>query len=138
MSEYEYIDAISTYRTEIGFHAINYIAAMFGYVATAYFVGPKLSRTQVGWITVLYTMFTPLPILAAHEAGTALRELQAGYLRSFSPDRSPDFMTTNAAELLLFVVFVSWCISIVFMVQARRHARKDQTDGKKNVESAAS
>ena len=58
MTEYEYLDLISTYRGENGFHVMNFVVVMFGYVAAAYFVGDKLTNFQVTAITILYTIFT--------------------------------------------------------------------------------
>ena len=65
MTEYEVLDLISTYRSEGGFHVMNFAAAMFGYVAAAYFVGQKLSRAQTIAITFLFCLFVPGPMAAA-------------------------------------------------------------------------
>ena len=67
MTEYEVLELISTYREEGGFHVMNFAAAMFGYVAAAYFVGKNLTRFQTVSITILYSLFVPGPMAASYE-----------------------------------------------------------------------
>ena len=119
MTEYEYLDLISTYRAETGFHVMNFIAAMFAYIAAGYFVGEKLSRFQVTAITVLYTMFAPLPVSAGYEALQATRSTHLAYVAAFGPPDYPSTLVLFGPELALFVVGLSWVISIIFMFQTR-------------------
>jgi hypothetical protein len=120
MTEYEYLDLISTYRSETGFHAMNFIAALFGYIAAAYFVGVKLSKFQVTGITILYTLFAPLPVTAAYESLAATRVTYLEYVANFGTPSYGSTLILWGPELLLFVLPSSWIISIVFMFQTRR------------------
>ena len=120
MTEYEYLDLISTYRSETGFHAMNFIAALFGYIAAAYFVGVKLSKFQVTGITILYTLFSPLPVTAAYESLAATRVTYLEYVANFGAPSYGSTLILWGPELLLFVLPGSWIISIVFMFQTRR------------------
>ena len=125
MTAYELIDALSSLRMEAGNHVLNFISVMFGYVATAYFVGPKLTRFQVSAINILYTIFTPGPLMAAYEAATNARKL------AFAFEGTLPFSVAEAAilrfgpELVVAMVTISWTISIVFMIQMRRDRQKD-------------
>ena len=120
MTEYEYLDLISTYRGETGFHVMNFIAVMFGYVAAAYFVGNKLTNFQVTAITILYTIFAPLPVAAGYEALQATRATHLQYLETFGEPSYSSTLILFGPELVLVVVGASWIISIVFMFQTRR------------------
>ena len=84
MTEYEIVDSFSSLRSEIGDHVMNYIAVLFGYLATAYFVGPALSRFQVSAINFLYIIFTPGPLLGIYEAAVTMRRIY---------DAHPDVVT---------------------------------------------
>jgi hypothetical protein len=120
MTEYEYLDLISTYRAETGFHIMNFITTMFAYVAAGYFVGSKLTNFQVTSITILYTIFAPLPVAAGYEALQATRSTLLAYIEAFG---EPDYTSTLVLfgpELVLIVVAASWTISIAFMFQTRK------------------
>ena len=120
MTEYEYLDLISTYRAETGFHIMNFIAAMFAYIAAGYFVGNKLTAFQVTAITILYTIFTPLPVAAGYEALQASRAAHLAYVAAFGAPDYPSTLVLFGPELALVVVAASWIISIVFMFQTRK------------------
>ena len=120
MTEYEYLDLISTYRSETGFHIMNFIGVMFGYVAAAYFVGEKLTRFQVTAITILYTIFAPLPIAAGYEALQATRMNYLAYVDSFGEPPYNSILILFGPELALVVVAASWVRSVLFMYQTRR------------------
>jgi len=120
MTEYEYLDLISTYRGETGFHAMNFIAVMFGYVAAAYLVGERLTSFQVSAITALYTIFAPLPVLSAHEAMGHARDLYIEYTANFGAVPFSSSSITWASEIVLLAMSTSWIISVVFMYQSRR------------------
>ena len=64
MSEYEYLDLISTYREETGFHAMNFIAILFAYLVAGYFAAHLLSGFQALSATVFYLILVPMPALA--------------------------------------------------------------------------
>ncbi len=120
MSEYEVLDLISTYRTEGGFHIMNFAAAMFGYVAAAYFVGAKLSRFQTTAITILFCLFVPGPILAVYEAASAMALLTQTYGPQFSSVDTASNIALFAPILVPGTIVVGWIISMAFMYQIRR------------------
>ena len=99
---------------------MNFVAAMFAYVAAGYFVGEKLSSFQVTAITILYTIFSPLPVAAGYEAMQATRVAHLEYVEHFGAQDYTSTLFLFGPELALVVVGASWIISIIFMFQTRK------------------
>ncbi len=114
------IELISIHRNETGVHVMNFVAVMFGYVATAFFVGKQLSKFQVSAITILYTFFTVLPTLAGFESAKTLRALQGQYIDFGGELVNTSLLTAIAPEAVAGTIIMSWIISVVFMSQARK------------------
>lgn len=53
MTEYELMDLIGTWKADLLANATFMVTILFGYILAAYFVGAKLTRTQVVIISVL-------------------------------------------------------------------------------------
>jgi hypothetical protein len=121
MTEYEVLDLISTHRTEGGFHVMNFAAAMFGYLAAAYFVGTKLSRLQTIAITFLFCLFVPGPMAAAHDAALSITYLTNTYGTQFeSVLESAKTLGTIAPTVVPATIVAGWIVSMLFMWQIRR------------------
>ena len=120
MSEYEVLELISTYREEGGFHVMNFAAAMFGYVAAAYFVGKSLTRFQTISITILYSLFVPGPMAACYEATVSMRTLSSTYADQYATAVSASGLDNFAPIIVPGTIIIGWIISIVFMYQVRK------------------
>ncbi len=68
MTEYEYLDAISTYRTEVALHAMNFIGSLFAYLVLGYLAAHVLSRFQAIAVTIFYLILSAMPAISAYEA----------------------------------------------------------------------
>ena len=97
-------------------------AAMFGYVAAAYFVGAKLSRFQTIAITILFCLFVPGPVLGVHEAVSAMAALTHDYGPQFTSIDANSQLAFLAPTLVPATIVVGWLISIAFMFQIRRQS----------------
>lgn len=121
MTEYEILDLISTHRTEGGYHVMNFAAAMFGYVAAAYFVGKNLTRFQTISITFLFCLFLPGPMVASYDATRAISFLVNTYGAEFESVRySGSTLAAIAPTVVPSIILVGWIISIMFMWQTRK------------------
>ena len=121
MTEYEILDLISTHRTEGGFHVMNFAAAMFGYIAAAYFVGAKLSRFQTYAVTFIFCLFLPGPMLAAYDAASAITFLSHTYGPQYeSVQNTAKTLGAVAPTLVPAIVLGGWIVSVMFMWQVRR------------------
>jgi hypothetical protein len=125
MTEYEYLDAISTYRTEVALHAMNFIGILFAYLIAGYFAAHVLSRFQAVAVTAFYLILSPMPAIAAYEACRDFAFLVAEYRAIYSPDGPVPFFSDYWSNAWLVVCPGTMILSVVFMVQARsvrRHA----------------
>ena len=119
MTEYEIIDAIVSLRLEIAQHSMNFASVLFGYLIAAYFVGSKLTRFQVGVITVLYILWSPAPITAAYDASIALQELHQRHQDVLSIEMGSALFVFDYPKVAVATAFLSWVTSIIFMAQVR-------------------
>ena len=125
MNEYEVIDVLSSLRDEIGVHVTNFVAVLFGYLATAYFVGPKLSTFQVSAINFLYFVYTPGPLFAIYESSVAMRNVYENYSEVAPYPVAATELYTFIPSLAPGMVIASWLVSLAFMFQIRRQRSAD-------------
>ena len=119
MSEYEYLDIITSMRDSVGFHAMNYIAILFAYLIASYFAGHMLSRFQAGAVTVFYLILCPLPGIAAWEALKEFSTLVLEYQTKFKSDEPVPLFVQYGPDLWIFAFVGTLSLSIIFMIQAR-------------------
>ncbi len=119
MTEYEIIDAIVTLRSEVALHSMNFVSVMFGYIVAAYFVGAKLSKFQVSVITLLYVIWSPLPMMGGYDAAITLRDLYTRKQTLSDIELGAFFSLIDYPALAVIVGGFSWLMSIVFMFQVR-------------------
>ena len=119
MTEYEYIDAMATLRDSAGFHAMNYVAILFGYLVAGYFAGHVLSRFQAIAVTTLYIILCPMPGIAAYEATLEYAQLALEFQDKFRPDEQIHFWVQYFHAAWLVVFPATLILSIVFMIQSK-------------------
>ena len=127
MTEYEVLDMISTHRAGGAFHVMNFAAAMFGYVAAAYFVGEKLSTFQTIAITILFCLFVPGPVLGVHESVMVVVNLTETYGSEFASIGSSSKVAAFAPIAVPGTIILGWVISIAFMFQIRKKQHVSHT-----------
>ena len=89
-----------------------HMTVFFGYLALVYFVGPKLSRSQVIWISILYSWFSVGMIAGAFTQAMGIFELTLK-LTGLSDYGQFFFMPS--------LLLVSWLYSIYFMYSCRKN-----------------
>ena len=124
MTEYELIDAYQSVEASWQGAVSIYISIVFAYLATAYFVGEKLTRLQVAIVSGLYTLFS---LFMLRMLATLLRRMmQLGTdIHEISPDRAfADDSMVGVGQVVWVGVFLSAYIAgLVFMFQLRRNAK---------------
>ena len=121
MTEYEVLDLISTHRSEVGFHVMNFAAAMFGYIAAAYLVGKKLTHFQAIAITFLFCLFVPGPMAAAQDASNSIAFLVNTYGDQYESVRSSaSTLAPIAPTIVPSTILSAWIVSMLFMYQIRK------------------
>lgn len=61
LTDFELIEMFNEYLNATGFHFMNFITALFGFLLVVYLVGDKLPRILLIIVVVLYTLFTIPP-----------------------------------------------------------------------------
>jgi hypothetical protein len=64
MTEYELVDAIASFNSNMYSWATFYITALSAYLVTAYILGAKLTRSQTTIINTCFVVFSALGIFA--------------------------------------------------------------------------
>ena len=119
MTEADLLELISIHRTESGFHSMNFIALMSGYIAAAYFAGRKLTTFQMSALTFVYTAIVPFPIIGSMQAGHSAVQLFEKYGNLI--DKPLFFDAVEAGPMVIGSInAVSWAVSIFFMLSIRK------------------
>ena len=125
MNEYEVIDALSSLRGEVGVHVMNFIAVLFGYLATAYFVGAKLTGFQISAINFLYIVFVPGPLFGIYESSVTMRNIYIAHAETVTNAFGASESYIMIPIIAPTMVTASWIVSIIFMHQIRKHASQN-------------
>ena len=128
MTEYELIDAYQSVEASWQGAVSIYISILFAYLATAYFVGEKLTRSQVVIVTGLYSLFSLFMLRML--ATVLIRMTQLGTeILELSPERAVAGSRMIGTGLVIWgSVFIgSYVAGLVFMFQLRRNAKKGAT-----------
>ncbi|MBT6443349.1 MAG: hypothetical protein HOK61_13050 [Alphaproteobacteria bacterium] len=118
MTEADLLEILSMHRNEAGSHVMNFFAVMSGYMATAYFIGQKLSRFQVIALTILYTGIVPMPLLAGVQTAEIIVALHSKY-GALIPQTTMDQFVSIAPATIGGTIVLSWLVSLVLMYRIR-------------------
>jgi hypothetical protein len=124
MTEYELIDAYQSAEVSFQSGVSIFVTTIFAYLATAYFVGAKLTRTQVIIVSGLYTVFCAVLFMMIRSQLTRLTEFGTEIL-DLSPERTfADSRTLTGGLVLWGGVFLgAYLAGLIFMLQIRRTDR---------------
>jgi hypothetical protein len=120
MTENEYLILLSNLREESTIQTQFFVAIFSAYILAIYAVGQKLSPLYLCFLTLSYSLFIAIPILASRVAisnSTAVAERYAieypdGIVEHVLIPYLPSFNTA----LLIFC----WLLSIAYMLVSRR------------------
>ena len=121
-------DGMMTMLALIAEAITQYMSVLFGYIATAYFVGAKLTRTQLWIFSVLYVFWQLLTIsMIGFRSGSAAliaSRIQDLLLRTDATQHS-EFMSSSPAWIgssLVTLLLLALLASLYFMWSVRRPA----------------
>jgi hypothetical protein len=83
MSEYEFLDLISTFRQEAVAHQMAYFAVWSAYMVAVYLIGRELSGTYAALPTLVYTVFVIVPAFGFQVAMKNQYSVIDAYLATF-------------------------------------------------------
>ena len=122
MSPAEYIELFQNGGVNTGTHAMNFVTLLFAYLVAAYFAGAKMTTFQVIALTTIYSVFSAVP------AGSAVATLErtiaiAQQFRKEHPEVAALYFDAEVnlnPTIIGGVFFVSWILSISYMISERR------------------
>ena len=126
MSEYELIDAYQSVEASWQGAVSIFISIVFAFLATAYFVGAKLTRTQAIIVTGLYSAFCLLTLTMLTQVLIRMTQFGADILE-LSPERAFAGSESMQGGIVLWgTVFLgAYLAGLIFMFSVRRSARKN-------------
>ena len=125
MTEYELIDAYQSVEASWQGAVSIFISILFAYLATAYFVGAKLTRAQITIVTSLYTLFSVFVLRMLATLLTRMTQLGTE-IHEISPERAVADSNQLGTGLVMWgIIFAgSYVAGLIFMFQLRRNAEK--------------
>ncbi|MFT7651936.1 MAG: hypothetical protein ACI9UU_001043 [Candidatus Azotimanducaceae bacterium] len=120
MTEYEFLDFVTTSVAVITQSGFDFISIFFAYLVCAYLVGSKISRVQAFALTIAYTIYLSFNVMTI----VTTLERVIGAAKNTAPDMVARFEVMQLAgpSLLTFI----WIISIVYMFS--QNLNKDPTN----------
>lgn len=119
MEEVEFLTAISTLRSEAGFHGMNFFTVWTGYMVAIYLVGDKLSRTFAILISIIYTFYLISPASGLFLAIDTAYLIADSYRQSF-PETEMAIVGKSPVLFLSVALFSAWFVSLLFLFQRRK------------------
>lgn len=120
MSEYEYLDLISTLRQESVTHQMAFFTIWSAFIVLIYFVGRKLSTLYVVPLTIIYTAFVVVTAFGFQVAMQNQYAVIGSYLAAHPSSALVQQEAINVRLIILGVDVVGWVMSILFLIHRRR------------------
>ena len=117
MTEYELVDAIASFNSNMYSWATFYMTALSAYLIAAYLLGAKFTRSQTIIINTSFVAFSALGIFAIRGSGMRCLEFEAEVM-AINPER--EFALTSevlwvVSSLLLLGIFA--CLKFMWDVR---------------------
>ena len=124
MDPAEFMELIIMSRDVAASHAMNFITLLFAYLTMVYFVGAKLKEFEVWLVTIIYSVFSAIPISGTITAANQLRRIILDF-RMHHPEKAELYLGEPIGIPLGLVVGTilgtGWVLSILFLVLTRRN-----------------
>jgi len=125
MNELDLVVAIRDTSDSASLHFMNFVSGLFGFVLASHFVGPRLSRINLG---ILIALFSAFSLITGSAAFSRLNMVLGLYEQlSTLPDTKLPLPTIAASSysptLVLILVLLAYVGGVLFLLEARRVAR---------------
>ena len=119
MTEYEYLDFVTSSVSLITQNGFNFISVFFAYLACGYLVGTRLSLIQVTSLTISYTIYLSFNMMTV--ITTIGRIISASTEYGLDSITRYETMQIAGPTLLAFI----WLASVVFMFSQYQKGKQD-------------
>jgi hypothetical protein len=117
MTEYELVDAIASFNSNMYSWSTFYMTALSAYLVTAYILGAKLTRSQTILINTCFVFFSALGIFAV--TGSAMRCLEfVAEVQAINPERG-FALTSETLWLIVSILLLGIFVCLKFMWDIR-------------------
>jgi hypothetical protein len=132
LTEFELIEALQGAEANWQGAAAIFISTVFGYIAAAYFVGSKLTRSQVLIISGLYAFFCLAMLVVLTDilqrmlylSGEAAQLNPSGPFIGMADPQQVQRIFVFAPMVYSGVFFCAFLAGLLFMFQVRRNTKK--------------
>jgi len=119
MSELDYLELISTLRSEVASYGMGFFSVWCAFVVAIYLVGDKLSKSLAVLLSGIYTYFLAGPVIYLGWATDALNHTVNLYRADF-PHIEVESMEGTLALFFSFTYPFAWLLSIAFLLMRRK------------------
>jgi hypothetical protein len=117
MTEYELVDAIASFNSNMYSWATFYMTALSAYLVTAYILGAKLTRSQTTIINTCFVVFSALGIFAVRGSGMRCLEFVAE-VQAINPERG-FALTSEMVWVIVSILLLGIFVCLKFMWDIR-------------------
>ena len=121
MSEFEYLNLLSSLRQEATVQTQFFVGVFSAFVLTTYFAGKKLSSIYLALLTVCYSLFIITPILASHVAVSQITSVAHQYASDYPNAMVEHTLIAQLPVLSTLLLLLCWLLSIFFMLSHRKN-----------------
>ena len=122
MTEYELVDAIASFNSNMYSWATFYMTALSAYLVTAYILGAKLTISQTILINTCFVFFSAMGIFALR--GSAMRCLEfVAEVQAINPERG-FALTSEVLWVILSMMLLGIFVCLKFMWDIRHPKTK--------------
>ena len=120
MTENEYLSLLSNLREEATVQIQFFVAVFSAYVLVIYVQGKKLSGLSLTLLTITYSLFITIPMLASTVAVSNISAVAASYATEH-PDAIVEHVLVPMLPVYnVLLLVLCWLLSIGYMLITRR------------------
>ena len=122
MTENEYLSLLSNLREEATVQIQFFVAVFSAYVLVIYVQGKKLSGLSLTLLTITYSLFITIPMLASTVAVSNISAVAASYATEH-PDAIVEHVLVPMLPVYnILLLVLCWLLSVGYMLITRRSA----------------
>lgn len=120
MTENEYLILLSNLREEATIQSQFFVAIFSAFILVIYAVGKKLSTLYLSLLTLSYSLFIAVPILASMVAVSNIVAVAASYAREYPEAIIEHVLVPYLPFYNITLLIFCWLLSIAYMMLSRR------------------
>lgn len=119
MTEYEYLNLLSTLREEGAIQSQFFVAIFSAYILAIYAVGKKLSTLSISVLTLCYTLFMVPTILSSAVSASNITAVARDYSVKYPQALVEHLVIPNLHLYYSLLLIFCWLLSVGYMMTTR-------------------